>query len=61
MIFWINIEKIFLEFMWTQNRPQIVKAISKNYNAGLIVILHFKNYYRAIIIKTDTTGTEADI
>jgi hypothetical protein len=48
-----EIEKSSLTFIWKLKRLQVAKAIlSKKSNAGGIIIPNFKQYYRAIAIKT---------
>jgi hypothetical protein len=48
-----EIENSTLKFIWKHKRLQIAKAIvSKKSNAGRIIILNFKLYYRAIAINT---------
>jgi hypothetical protein len=69
IIFITKTEKPTLKFIWKHKRQQISKAIlSKRSNAGGIIILDFKLYYRAIAIKIEwywhkkkdmkTSGTE---
>jgi hypothetical protein len=61
-LFFSEIEKSILKFIWKHKRLQIAKEIqNKKGNAGGLVIIGFKLYYRAIETKKAGTGIKTHI
>ena len=61
MAFFTELEQKPLNFVWKHKRPQIAKTILRKMNrAEGVIIPIIRLYYKAILIKTDGTGTKTD-
>ena len=60
MTFFIEQELITLKFVWKHRRLPITKTILRKNRVGGIMLLDFKKYYKAIVIRTVCFGIKTD-
>ena len=51
MVFFVEIQKSILIFIWNLKGLQIAKTTLKKYKGGRLTLPDFKTYYRATVIK----------
>lgn len=59
--FGAKMENLTLKFIWNSKNPQIAKTKFKKNTAGRLTLLDLKNYFAAIVIKTEWCWYKPDI